>query len=90
MIGPITLVRRLFDALYDATADGTATEGVYADTRSTGGVYSVTSTQSAESTYAAGESAARDRSAEDPRPATTYDCEDPTTCPYCSPTPSGD
>lgn len=85
MIGPLALVRRLFDALYDATADETETKGIYANTRSSGGVYSITSTQSAESTYAAREGTARERATAEPSPAATYDCPDPSTCPDCSP-----
>lgn len=90
MIGPLALVGRLFDALDDVTADGTETKGIYANTRSTDGVYSITSTQSAESTYAAGERAARDESTAVARPVSTYDCPDPATCPDCSPRPSAD
>lgn len=85
MIGPLTLVQRSFDALDDATADATDTRGVYADTRSSDGVYAITNTQSTDSTYAASDGAEGDQSAPEPEPVTVENCPDPETCVDCSP-----
>jgi hypothetical protein len=45
-------LRRPFDLLYGYTSDETDSHGVYADTRSEGGLYSILKTQSGTSTYA--------------------------------------
>ena len=85
MTSIMTLIRALFDALSEATADAQPTHGVYAKTRSRDGVYAVTNTQSAESTYAAAEAYVDEpASATAPDPA-PVDCTDPQTCPTCDP-----
>ncbi|MFC6786097.1 hypothetical protein ACFQFH_09405 [Halobaculum halobium] len=59
MTGLTEYLGKPFDALFAITSnetvadDETVEEGLYADARSKGGVYSITSTQSGESTYAA-------------------------------------
>lgn len=92
MAALIDYIRKPFGLLDTYTSDETDTRGVYANTRSEGGVYSITSSQSGASTYAAYE---EDDRAEMPGSALvddaeTYDCEDPRTCTDCGPTVADD
>lgn len=90
MFNPLRYVTKLFDALYEATSDETVEDspyaGTYANTRSRDGVYAITNTQSAESTYGVGKqtdsaTVETDRVSE----VETFECEDPRTCPTCEP-----
>ncbi|MXR42112.1 hypothetical protein GRX01_12275 [Halobaculum sp. WSA2] len=69
-----------FDVLFAITSnetvadDETVEDGLYADTRPKGGVHSITSTQSGESTYAAYDAA--DSRADAPREAEPSDRSD--------------
>lgn len=87
MSGLVDYLTKPFELLYAHTSDETTSRSVYADTRSEGGVYSVTSTQSGASTYGAYESD-RDEvipGTVQPREVDAFDCEDPRTCPDCEP-----
>lgn len=87
MTALIDYLRKPFDLLYAHTSDETDTHGIYANTRSKGGVYSITSTQSGASTYAAYEEDDREEIPGSvlPKDLETNDCEDPRTCPDCGP-----
>lgn len=78
-------LRRLAE-LFDATSGETTRHGVYVATRPREGVYSITSTQSAESTYAADET----RPADEGVGTASFDCENPRTCRTCNPIAAGD
>jgi hypothetical protein len=90
MTGLSTYLTMVFDRLYEVTSNETVEERPYADTRSRESLYAITDTQSRESTYAAGEfqieraqgDTAESRTVES---AESFDCEDPRTCPTCSP-----
>lgn len=87
MTALIDYIRKPFDLLDTYTSDETDTRGIYANTRSEAGVYSIASTQSNASTYGAYE---EDDRTEMPGSvllddAETYDCEDPRTCTDCGP-----
>ncbi|ELY50294.1 hypothetical protein [Natronorubrum bangense] len=89
MTGLSEYVRALFDTLSNRTSEDPVQHGIYADTRSRDGLYSITNTQPGTSTYAAGQRPMDHEHAttappEDEGPA-TLDCEDPQTCPTCSP-----
>lgn len=92
MTGLIDYIQKPLDVLYARTSDETDTHGVYADTRSQGGVYSITSTQSDVSTYAATKTENNeDVSKSMPHQnAERADCEDPRTCPNCQPLAADD
>lgn len=91
-MGLIDYIRKPFDVLHARTSDETARRGVYADTRSEDGLYSIASTQSGVSTYAASEAENHREMPGSvlPQDAETYDCEDPLTCPDCQPTVADD
>lgn len=81
-----------FDVLYAITSDDAEDHGTYADTRTNGGVYSITSTQSGATTYGAYDGGT-DRHTDETAPARateTDDCEDPQTCPDCTPVAADD
>lgn len=87
MTGLTEYLARPFEMLDEHTTDEADQHGVYAETRTEGGLYSITSTQSGRSTYAAYES-----EQDEPMPGTvqprepgTFDCADPRTCPDCRP-----
>lgn len=61
MIATLRHVGSVFDALYDVTSNETLQFGVYRNTRPRDGIYSITSTQSSETTYRAGATPARER-----------------------------
>lgn len=61
MIATLRHVGNAFDALYDVTSNETLQRGVYRNTRPQDGLYSITSTQSSETTYRAGTTPAGDR-----------------------------
>ena len=74
----------LFDRLYEHTSNETTERSPYANTRSRDGVYAITSTESGESTYAAGEfDADQPYSTGSNRDETPFDCAE--TCPTCDP-----
>lgn len=83
-------LRSAFDALYERTSNETTEQSPYANTRPRDGVYAITSTQSDESHYGAGEFEARrsDTGASTEADA-SFDCENPETCPTCDPTVAG-
>ena len=84
-------LKKPFDFLYAHTSNETDQQHTYADTRAKGGHFSVTSTQSSVSTYAACEAeSARKVPGRLPRETETYDCEDPRTCPTCRPVATDD
>jgi hypothetical protein len=87
MANLIDYIRKPFDLLYAYTSDETDGHGIYADTRSTDGHFSITSTQSGMSTYAAYEEDDREEMPGSvvPKDLETDDCEDPRTCPDCEP-----
>lgn len=87
MTGLINYLRKPFDLLYAYTSDETDQYGIYADTRSKDSLYSITSTQSDGSTYAAYQSERDERTfgTVQPRELDAFDCEDPRTCPDCQP-----
>lgn len=86
------LLRKPFDALYAVTSNETAERGVYADTRSEGDHFSITSTQSGVSTYAAYDGDTDGDMPESvlPRASDAYDCSNPRTCPTCHPAEADD
>ena len=84
-------LKKPFDFLYAHTSNETDQERTYTDTRATDGHFSVTSTQSGVSTYAAYEAEnAKMAKSRLPREAETYDCENPKTCPTCRPMTTDD
>lgn len=87
MTGLQTHLRKPFDLLYAYTSDEADTHGVYANTRSEEGHFSVWSTQSGVSTYSAYEEnrAGRMPGTVQPQKMDAFDCEDPRTCPDCEP-----
>lgn len=87
MIEPLRYARQLFDALDDVTSDETTQHGIYAGTRSSEGVYAVTNTQSAQSTYRATGEADGDKLDGD---AERFDCPNPETCSTCQPIATAD
>lgn len=92
MTGLIDYLRKPFDVLYAHTSDETDQHGIYADTRSTGGHFSITSTQSGVSTYAVyeAENAREMPGSVLPQEIEMHDCEDPRTCPTCQPLTTDD
>ncbi|MEF8827457.1 MAG: hypothetical protein V5A25_12765 [Halovenus sp.] len=92
---PVVIGRRYFgtdpfDLLAEHTSDETAQHNVYADVRSTDGLYSIANTQPGIGLYAADEARSNRDTAETERrqfadPVAAYDCADPWTCPDCSP-----
>ena len=92
MIRLTKYLRKPFDFLYAHTSDETDTRGVYSGTRPKGGHFSIESTQSGVSTYAAYEAEGRQEMPGSvlPEDLETYDCEDPRTCPDCQPREAAD
>ena len=91
MTGLSAHVRTLFDTLSNLTSEEPVQHGIYADTRSRDGLYSISNTQPGTSTYAAertdGDHATTAPSEDED--SATLDCEDPETCPTCSSLLSG-
>lgn len=90
MTGLSSYLTMVFDKLYEVTSNETAEKRPYANTRSREGLYAITNTQSAESTYAAGEfelegSQTETAQGQTVESAESFDCEDPRTCPTCTP-----
>jgi len=92
MLGLIDYLRKPFDLLDASTADGTAQHGIYTDTRTGEGHFSVANTQSSVSTYAAsaGETDGETPESQRSRDPEAYDCADPRTCPDCRPAAADD
>lgn len=88
MAGLLPHLGSLFEKLSDLTSTETVEERPYANTRTGDSLYSITNTQSANSTYAAGEATAAEDATETSQRGRTepFDCEDPVTCPTCTPT----
>ncbi len=88
----IDYLRKPFEFLSAHTSDETSQHGVYADTRSEGGHFSIASTQSGVSAYAAheAENVREMPGSVLPQELETYDCEDPQTCPTCQSTVADD
>lgn len=80
-------IKALFDTLYTRTPNGMDQHGVYADTRTEDGHYSVTSTQSGVSAYGAYEADHNKvlPGTVRPREMDAFTCVDPSTCPDCDP-----
>lgn len=87
MTGLVDYLRKPFEMLYARTSNETDQHGIYAHTRPEDGLYSITSTQSGASTYAAhgAEHDGRMPGTVLPREMDAFDCEDPRTCPDCQP-----
>ncbi|SIS19930.1 hypothetical protein [Natronorubrum thiooxidans] len=92
MTGITNYSKKLFDTLSNLASEEPTQHGIYADTRSKDGLYSITNTQSGTSTYAAGQTRTKQEPAlyRDVDSTETFDCEDPQTCPRCSPFTVGD
>lgn len=90
MIGLLATLETVFDKLYQYTSNEIVEDRPYAASRSREGLYAITNTQSGESTFAADEFEHEQINADAPQrqggqSTESFDCEDPSTCPTCTP-----
>lgn len=85
-------LEKRFDQLYAHASNETDEHGIYADTRSVEGHFSIRSTQSGVSTYRAYEENKNGSmpGTVQPEELDAFDCEDPLTCPDCEPVMADD
>lgn len=90
MAGITSVIKKLRDRLTAPSVEKPSQHGIYANTRSRDGLYSITNTQSRTTTYAVAQPQtkrehATDAPDQDRESIKTIACEDPQTCPTCSP-----